>query len=63
MRISKIAFFQILSLEELKHHIVLTTETVKLDNSVSNFTLKTLTGDILILRYDTQANMVRLRPF
>ena len=55
-----VGFFQMLSNDELNHHVVLTNNSVKLDNSVSNLTLTTLAGDNLVIKYDTQADMVRL---
>ena len=52
--------FQVLSAEELRNHIVVNNDTLKLDNSVGNLTLKTLGGNNLVVEYDAQATLVRL---
>ena len=52
--------FQVLSAEELSSHIVVNNDTLKLDKSVSNSTLKTLGGNNLVVEYDAQATLVRL---
>lgn len=53
-------FQQVLDPHELKYHIALTNDTVKLDYSAQqNYTLTMLSGDMVNLRFDIETNAVR----
>ena len=50
---------QILNLDELLHHIVVSNNSMKLENSVENvYNISTLAGDFINVTLDSQSNKV-----